>query len=118
MKGHLGHRGDAWELRVYIGIDPVTHKQRYATKSFRGGKREAQRLLAEMLLDAQRGLSVASHSPHRPRPVAASVAMTRGRDENLVLVVTDAHDLAEARDVIAKARRLPPDFTVCAEVTR
>ena len=28
------------------------------------------------------------------------VAMTRGRDENLVLVVTDTHDLAEARDVL------------------
>src|SRR5829696_692614 len=58
MTGHLGRRGDAWELRVYIGIDPVTRKQRYAVKSFRGGKREAQRLLAEMVLDAQRGHSV------------------------------------------------------------
>ncbi len=58
MKGHLGRRGDAWELRVYLGTDPVTRKQRYATKSFRGGKREAQALLAQMVLDDKQGLSV------------------------------------------------------------
>ena len=43
---------------MYLGIDPVTRKQRYATRSFRGGKREAQRLLAEMVLEAERGLAV------------------------------------------------------------
>ena len=58
MKGYLGRRGEAWELRVYLGIDPVTRKQRYATRTFRGGKREAQRLLAEMVLEAERGLAV------------------------------------------------------------
>ncbi len=58
MKGYLGRRGESWELRAYVGTDPVTGKQRYAIRSFRGGKREAQRLLAEMVLDAQRGLTV------------------------------------------------------------
>lgn len=32
--------GSAWELRVYLGADPVTGKQRYATKTVRAGKRE------------------------------------------------------------------------------
>ncbi len=58
MQGYLRRRGESWELRAYIGTDPVTGKQRYASRSFRGGKREAQRLLAEMVLDAQRGVSV------------------------------------------------------------
>lgn len=24
MKGHLRQRGDAWELRAYAGVDPIT----------------------------------------------------------------------------------------------
>lgn len=57
MKGFIRQRGSAWELRVYLGADPVTGKQRYATKSVRGvGKREAQRLLNEMVVKAERGL--------------------------------------------------------------
>lgn len=58
MKGFMRQRGDAWELRVYLGSDPVTGKQRYATRTVRGGKRVAQRALAEMVTDAERGLSV------------------------------------------------------------
>ena len=36
MKGFMRQRGDAWELRVYLGRDPVTGKQRYASRH--GGK--------------------------------------------------------------------------------
>jgi integrase len=57
MKGSMRQRGSAWELRVYLGADPVSGKQRYATKSVRVGKREAQRLLNEMVVDAERGLT-------------------------------------------------------------
>ncbi len=55
MKGHIRKRGDAWELRVYVGVDAVTGKKRYATKSIRGGKRDAERALVELAADAQRG---------------------------------------------------------------
>ena len=48
MKGFIRRRGDAWELRVYLGTDPVTNKQRYASRTVRTGKREAQRVLNEM----------------------------------------------------------------------
>ena len=58
MKGFMRQRSDAWELRVYLGTDPVTRKQRYATRTVRGGKRVAQRALAEMVTDAERGLTV------------------------------------------------------------
>ena len=62
MKGFMRRRGDAWELRVYLGTDPVTGKQRYATRTVRGGKREAQRTLNEMVTDAERGLSVRTNA--------------------------------------------------------
>ncbi len=62
MKGFMRRRGDAWELRVYLGTDPVTGKQRYATRTVRGGKREAQRVLNEMVTDADRGLSVRTNA--------------------------------------------------------
>ena len=62
MKGFMRQRGDAWELRVYLGTDPVTGKQRYATRSVRGGKREAQRTLNAMVHDAERGLLVRTNA--------------------------------------------------------
>ena len=58
MKGFIRRRGDAWELRVYFGTDPVMNKQRYASRTVRTGKREAQRVLNEMISEAERGLSV------------------------------------------------------------
>ena len=57
MKGFIRQRGSAWELRVYLGADPVTGKQRNATKTVRAGKREAQRVLNEMKVEAERGLT-------------------------------------------------------------
>lgn len=54
MKGFMPQRGSSWELRVYLGDDPVTGKQYYATNSVRCGKREAQRVLAEMVTEAER----------------------------------------------------------------
>jgi integrase len=62
MKGFMRQRGDAWELRVYVGRDPVTGKQRYATRTVRAGKRVAQRTLAGMVTDAEHGLSVRTNA--------------------------------------------------------
>ncbi len=57
MKGFMRQRGASWELRVYLGNDPLTGKKRYATRTVRGGKRDAQRVLAEMITEAERGLT-------------------------------------------------------------
>lgn len=57
MKGSMRKRGESWELRVFLGYDPVTGKQRYTTRTLRTGKREAQRSLAEMVVEAERGLT-------------------------------------------------------------
>jgi len=58
MKGSLRQRGAAWELRVYLGHDPLTGKKRYTTQTVRGGKREAQTALAAMVTEPERGLTV------------------------------------------------------------
>ncbi len=58
MKGFMRQRGASWELRVFLGRDPLTGKKRYATRTVRGGKREAQTALAEMVTEAERGLTV------------------------------------------------------------
>lgn len=55
MKGHLRKRGDAWELRAYAGIDPITKRQKYSTKTFRGGKREAEEALARFVTEVSGG---------------------------------------------------------------
>ncbi|NND73462.1 MAG: site-specific integrase [Ilumatobacter sp.] len=53
----MRQRGASWELRVFLGNDPLTGKKRYATQTVRGGKRDAQRKLAEMVTEAERGLT-------------------------------------------------------------
>jgi integrase len=62
MKGFMRQRGPSWELRVFLGYDPLTRKQRYASRTVRGGKRDAQRALAEMVTEAERGLTPRSAS--------------------------------------------------------
>ncbi len=51
----MRQRGTAWELRVFLGLDPDTGKKRYATKTVRGSKREAQVALAEMVTQSSEG---------------------------------------------------------------
>lgn len=49
-------------MRVYLGRDPDTAKRRYATRTVRGTKREAQSALVTMVSEAERrwgGLDVA-----------------------------------------------------------
>lgn len=58
MKGFIRRRGDASELRVLLGTDPVTNKKRYASRTARSGKRDAQRVLNEMVTEAEQDLSV------------------------------------------------------------
>ena len=57
MNGSMRQRGSAWELRVYLGADPVSGKQRDATRTVGAGTREAQRVLNEMKVEAERGLA-------------------------------------------------------------
>lgn len=55
MRGHLRKRGSAWELRAYAGIDPLTKRQKYLTRTFRGGKREAEEALARFVTEVSGG---------------------------------------------------------------
>src|SRR5271155_365880 len=57
MKGHIRPRGTgAWELKYDVVSDTGQRKTRYAT--VRGGKREAQNRLTELLAQANKGISV------------------------------------------------------------
>ncbi len=51
-------RGDGWELRVYRGLDPLNGRKIYRTKTVRGvGKREAERLLAALVVEEEAPVS-------------------------------------------------------------
>lgn len=41
-----------WELRVFLGRDPLTDRKRYRSRTFRGRKREAETALAELVTGA------------------------------------------------------------------
>jgi integrase len=43
---------DAWELRVYQGIDPDTRRQRWLTKTVHGTERFARRQLEDLIVEA------------------------------------------------------------------
>jgi integrase len=45
---------DAWELRVYQGIDPDTRRQRWLTKTVHGTQRFARRALEDLVAEADR----------------------------------------------------------------
>lgn len=51
----MRQRGGSWELRAYVGRDGVTGKKRWVTRTVRGGKREAERALAALVAEADRG---------------------------------------------------------------
>jgi len=62
MQGSMRQRGEgSWELRVYLGRDPLTGQKRWTYKTFKGGKREAQRALAAIVAAAD-GSGVAPSS--------------------------------------------------------
>lgn len=53
----MRQRGDAWQLRVFAGRDPVTGRKRWIAKTVRGGKRAAQRELANLVAEIDRGMA-------------------------------------------------------------
>jgi integrase len=55
MRGHLRKRGEAWELRAYAGVDPLTKRQKYLTRTFRGGQRAAEEALARFVIEVSGG---------------------------------------------------------------
>jgi hypothetical protein len=69
----LKREPDYWELRAYAGRDPITARPKYVSRSFRGGKRDAGKALAQLVAEidvkgTQADLSVdgllASHIDH------------------------------------------------------
>ena len=60
MAGSLRSRGPhSWELRVHAGRDGSTGRKRYVTRTVRGGKREAERALAKLVTEVERGGALA-----------------------------------------------------------
>ena len=55
MPGSMRRRGhDSWQLRVYLGLNPDTGKQRWAARTVHGGRRYAPAQLALLVDEAQR----------------------------------------------------------------
>jgi integrase len=53
MRGSVRRRGDGrWQVRVYLGRDPATRRIRLRERTVRGTKKEAERVLSELLTEA------------------------------------------------------------------
>lgn len=77
MEGSLRQRGDAWQVRVYAGRDPVTGRKRWLTKTVRGGKREAQRERANLVAEVNRGVATGTDAGERPHRALARGGVAR-----------------------------------------
>ena len=44
-----------WQVRVYVGRDPVTGKPRQVTRTFKGGERTAAKALAALVTEVEMG---------------------------------------------------------------
>ncbi len=63
MEGSLRQRGAAsWELRVYAGIDPATHRCRYRTATVRGNRADAERSLAAIVAGVRSAKAIGAGS--------------------------------------------------------
>lgn len=72
MRGSLREkRAGVWELRVYVGTDPLTGRRRQQSKTFRGTRRQAEVALAEL---------VAQVAHDRPDPAEASTVRQLAAD--------------------------------------
>jgi integrase len=55
----LKRQPDYWELRAYAGPDPITARPRYVSRTFRGGKRDANKALAQLVAEVD---SIGTHA--------------------------------------------------------
>src|ERR1700735_4797262 len=61
MTGHMQQRGPrTWRLSVYVGRDSRTGRKRYAQRTVKGSKREAERALARLVTEVDEGRHSAS----------------------------------------------------------
>jgi integrase len=54
-RGHVRARGDAWEVRISAGSDPLTGARRVITRTVRGSKADANRALTALLAEHDQG---------------------------------------------------------------
>ena len=56
MRGTIRERDEGvWEIRAFVGRDPVTAKPRQVSRVVRGGKRDAEKRLAELVTEVSAG---------------------------------------------------------------
>jgi hypothetical protein len=57
--GHIRQRGSSWEVRVYSGIDSVTGRKKYVTRTVRESRKVAEQVLARLIVEVTGGAHAA-----------------------------------------------------------
>jgi hypothetical protein len=102
-RGHIRERGrETWELRVSLGRDPIIRRDRYKTRTFKGGKKDAEKELRSLLSTVKAGVvsegtfgdllerwylvaSTSTARRHRDQRFAGPVAERKGRRPNTAI---------------------------------
>ena len=75
---------DYWEVRAYAGRDPLTGKNRYTSRSFRGGRREAEKLLVQLVATLDREGPTTRHTLDELLTVHVDHLEARGREARTI----------------------------------
>jgi len=106
VAGSMRQRGKtSWELIAYIGFDAEARKRRYARKTFRGSRREAERELARFVAE------VADGGRMPTAPVSLGEVLTRwlaSRRSHLAAATLDRYRVAITH-VSEELKRIPVD---------
>lgn len=57
-EGHIRKRGNAWQVIVFAGRDPVTGRKRQVSRTVRGTKRDAQAVRSQLLVQVGEGAHI------------------------------------------------------------
>ncbi len=80
----LKREPDYWEVRAYAGRDPATGKHRYVSRTVRGGKRDAQKLLASLTTELQTHGPTTRHTVNELLTAHVDHLEARGRQDRTI----------------------------------
>lgn len=75
---------DYWEVRAYAGRDPLTGKDSYTSQTVRGGRREAEKLLVQLVAKLDREGPTARHTVSELLAAHIDHLEARGREARTI----------------------------------
>ncbi len=80
----LKRKPDYWEVRAYAGVDPLTGRDRYVSRSVRGGRRDAEKLVVQLVAQLDREGPTTRHTLNELLTSHIDHLESRGREARTI----------------------------------